>query len=194
MRASCRVYAFRVALGTLLASCVRSDARRRQSRSLLSNGSDFDIAHRLDRPCTALHGIARPVGGLRHTRKQKDAKTLRRAALRNIRAKKAPRHGGAFPKALNFGLAVRRPGGGAISSSSILVMSAGLAQRSPERVLHFSPAGTGSLRSAAVLDRDFRRQQTQIRGGFIRARQPIAPIRVASESHGGSNDSATHIC
>jgi len=73
----------------LLANCVRSDARRRQSRSF-SNGSDFDIAHRLDRPCTALHGIARPVGGLRHTRKQKDAKTLRRAALRNIGAKKAP--------------------------------------------------------------------------------------------------------
>jgi hypothetical protein len=85
VRASCRIYALRVALGTLLASCVRSDARRRQSRSFLSNGFDFDIAHRLDRRCTALHGIARPVGGLRHTRKQNDAKILQRAASRNIR-------------------------------------------------------------------------------------------------------------
>jgi hypothetical protein len=32
----------------LLASCVRSDARRRQSRSSLSNVSDFDTAHRLE--------------------------------------------------------------------------------------------------------------------------------------------------
>src|ERR1700722_6338372 len=48
VRANSKIYAFRVALGTLLASCVRSDARRRQSRSFLSNGSDFDIAHRLE--------------------------------------------------------------------------------------------------------------------------------------------------
>jgi hypothetical protein len=51
-----KIYAFRAALGTLLASCVRSDARRRQSRSSLSNGSDFDIAHRLE---SSMQGVAR---------------------------------------------------------------------------------------------------------------------------------------
>jgi len=39
---------FKAELGTWLASRVRSDARRRQSRSSLSNCSDFDIAHRLE--------------------------------------------------------------------------------------------------------------------------------------------------
>jgi hypothetical protein len=48
VRASCRRYAFRAALRMPLASCVRSDARRRQSRSSLSICSDFDIAHRLE--------------------------------------------------------------------------------------------------------------------------------------------------
>jgi hypothetical protein len=48
VRASCRRYDFRAGLRASLANCVRSDARRRQSRSSLSNCSDFDIAHRLE--------------------------------------------------------------------------------------------------------------------------------------------------
>jgi hypothetical protein len=49
-RAICRRCAFRAGLIAWLANCVRSDARRRQSRSSLSNCSDFDIAHRLASP------------------------------------------------------------------------------------------------------------------------------------------------
>ena len=47
----------------------------------------------LSRQGQALHGIRRPVGGLRHTRKQKDAraKILQRAALWDMLAKKKPR-------------------------------------------------------------------------------------------------------
>jgi hypothetical protein len=45
----------------LLASCVRSDARRRQSRSLISNGSDFDIAHRVRIIDAQLCTVSRPL-------------------------------------------------------------------------------------------------------------------------------------
>jgi hypothetical protein len=57
LRASCRRYDFRAGLIAWLANCVRSDARRRQSRSSLSNCSDFNIAYRLEspRPSVARH-------------------------------------------------------------------------------------------------------------------------------------------
>jgi hypothetical protein len=103
VRANSKIYAFRVALGTLLASCVRSDARRRQSRSFLSNGSDFDIAHRLE---SSMRSFARYRAYCRwptpHTKTKRrpceDPKAC--DVLEYPRKEKAPRRGGNLPKAL----------------------------------------------------------------------------------------------
>src|SRR5665213_328608 len=61
-RAICRRCVRRAGLRTSLANCVRSDARRRQSKSCFRRLSDIDIAHRLEilmrYVCTALHGLS----------------------------------------------------------------------------------------------------------------------------------------
>src|ERR1700675_1983337 len=66
-----------------------ADSPDHSSATVLISTSRTALNHR----CAALHGIAPPVGGLRHTRKQKSARAefLQRATFRNIRAKKKPR-------------------------------------------------------------------------------------------------------
>jgi hypothetical protein len=109
VRASCRRYDLRAGLRASLANCVRSDARRRQSRSSLSNCSDFDIAHRLE---SLMRNVARYRVSCRwptpHTKTKRhpceDPTTYR--VVEYACNEKAPRRGGAFPKALDFGFAV----------------------------------------------------------------------------------------
>jgi hypothetical protein len=109
VRASCRRYDFRAGLRASLANCVRSDARRRQSRSSLSNCSDFDIEHRLEPPRAS---VARCRASCRWPTPHK--KTKRRpcedpttcGVVGYACKEKAPRGGGARLKALDFGFAV----------------------------------------------------------------------------------------
>jgi hypothetical protein len=112
VRARCRRYDFRAGLRASLANCVRSDARRRQSRSSFSNCFDFDIAHRLE---SSVRSVARYRVSCRwptpHT------KTKRRSCedpttcgvVEYARKEKAPRRSGALPKALDFSLPFRVP-------------------------------------------------------------------------------------
>jgi hypothetical protein len=132
VRASCRRYDLRAGLRVSLANCVRSDARRRQSRSSLSNGSGFDIAHRLE---SLMRSVARYRVSCRwstpHTTEESNgAKILQRTALWICLQRKALRRRGAIPKALDFGFA-----GGETQPGNILGMSGNLTQRLPERAI-----------------------------------------------------------
>jgi hypothetical protein len=111
VRANSKIYAFKVALGTLLASCVRSDARRRQSRSLLSNGSDFDIAHRQKIIDAQLCTVSRLLSVAYATHANKKAPGRESYNVRRIgisAQRKAPRRGGALPKAFCFAVLASR--------------------------------------------------------------------------------------
>jgi hypothetical protein len=104
VRAICRRYAFRAAPGTSLASCIKSDAKRRQSRSSRSNCSDFDIAHRLESPKVS---VARSGVCCRWPTPHKKTKSLLRedpttcGVVEYACKEKAPRRGGALQRALH---------------------------------------------------------------------------------------------
>jgi hypothetical protein len=137
VRASCRRYDFRAGLRASLANCVRSDARRRQSRSSLSNCSDFDIAHRLE---SSMRSVARYCVSCRwptphtKTKRRPCEDTTTHRVVEYACKEKAPRRSGAFPKGSR--LRLRRFGGGAIQPGSIFGMYGNLTQRSSERVVH----------------------------------------------------------
>ena len=136
VRASCRRYDFRAGLTASLANCVRSDASRRQSRSSLSNCSDFDIAHRLE---SSMRSVARYRVPCRwptpHT-KQKGtrAKILQHVACEMCLQRRSPATQRGFSESSR--LRLHCFGGGAMQPERILGMSGNLTPRSPERVVH----------------------------------------------------------
>jgi hypothetical protein len=102
VRDSCRRYCFRAGLRASLANCVRSDARRRQSRSSsLSNYSDFDIAHRLE---SSMRSVARYRVSCRwptpHTKTKRHPvrSSTTYGVVGYVCKEKAPRSGGTLPK------------------------------------------------------------------------------------------------
>jgi hypothetical protein len=162
VRAICRRYAFRAVLGTSPASCVSSDARRRQSRSSLNNRSDFDIGHRLEPPKAS---VARCRVSCRWPTPHTNAKKapLRRSNNERrcgICLQKKPREiagqGVSSPRPASMcgtDLAVSL-GGGAVRLGRILAMFGSFERRSAERVLPHSSTGSTCrplFRSATAL-------------------------------------------
>jgi hypothetical protein len=159
VRAICRRYAFRAALGTSLTSCVKSDARRRQSRSSLSNFSDFDIAHRLESPRAS---VARYRVSCRwptpHTKTKRApvrrSYNARRCGICLQRKSPATRRGSSGSSRLRL----RRSGGGAIRPDSISRSPAALrnARRSGLFIRRINTQRFVSM--CDRLERDFQRQ------------------------------------